>query len=812
MPHLFRIAMPALILASVAAPAVHAAEYCVGSVAELDTALLVASLPTGQPTIVKLRQGTYAVAQSRLAALSDYNALQLLGGYGADCATRTPNPANTILDGGGQTIRGLNMRGNLLVEGLRFRNMTGYSSGGGWWLSRASDSDAAVTLTLRHNEFIGLGVLIYGPYGDDMRAILVNNRFSGSATFGVEIDYHRCDDCTAVLTSNTIVGNGEHGIYATTPGTLRLENNIIWGHPLRDVYVRRNRDNDAGSALYRNTLYGTRYGAEAAGSTGSLGDPPLFVDAAAGNHRLQAGSPAVNSGTTSAYLAGLDLDGRPRVVGSAVDRGAYESIVDDTLPTTLVVTSTADSGAGSLRQAITQANANPDFTYIDFAIAGSCPSTITLVSALPALATSLRINGWTQPGSVANSSETADNATRCVILDGGGTIGYGIDFAGPDAAQLWLQGLAFGGFAGAGLRLRNGSNAIVWGNQFGGRVGSDNLRANALGIALTQNAQNASIGGDSPAQRNVIAGSLADGISVGTGGGSASRGHRIVGNLIGTWGAGMAVAGNTVGIRITTDGNEVRDNVVVHAASDGVVLAGIAANGNIVADNRIGVVWPLCLPWPLGCTSEQAPNLRHGLRIEGGAHDNSARANTIRHNAAAGVSIAGSSQRNRLSENAIHANGGRGIDLAGVGANDNDADPAAGNLPNRGLNHPDIVLATGGTRRGRVTGNLASTNAIYAIEAFASSQVDGLPDGEGERFVGRTGVAIGNAAVGQNGSAGFAFGITSAAESLAGQSITLTATDAVGNTSGYSLHVAYLCDVIFRNGIDDTASDGCPAP
>ena len=52
--------------------------------------------------------------------------------------------------------------------------------------------------------------------------------------------------------------------------------------------------------------------------------PPLFVNAAAGNFRLQAGSLGIDAGNDGYVARYADLDGRPRIVGSAVDLGAYE--------------------------------------------------------------------------------------------------------------------------------------------------------------------------------------------------------------------------------------------------------------------------------------------------------------------------------------------------------------------------------------------------------------------------------------------------------------------------------------------------------
>ena len=52
---------------------------------------------------------------------------------------------------------------------------------------------------------------------------------------------------------------------------------------------------------------------------------------------------------------------------------------------TFTVTNTADSGLGSLRWAITNANANPGPDTINFQISGIAPYSINLLSALPSV-------------------------------------------------------------------------------------------------------------------------------------------------------------------------------------------------------------------------------------------------------------------------------------------------------------------------------------------------------------------------------------------------------------------------------------------
>ena len=106
------------------------------------------------------------------------------------------------------------------------------------------------------------------------------------------------------------------------------------------------------------------------------------------------------------------------------------SLVSSVSAATFTVSTTNDSGPGSLRQAITDANAvssdNPH--RIEFAIAGSGVRTIAPASALPAVQRAMVIDGYTQPGATPNSSDTGHNGTLLIELSGGfGTVPVGLE-------------------------------------------------------------------------------------------------------------------------------------------------------------------------------------------------------------------------------------------------------------------------------------------------------------------------------------------------------------------------------------------------
>src|SRR5271157_2244983 len=101
---------------------------------------------------------------------------------------------------------------------------------------------------------------------------------------------------------------------------------------------------------------------------------------------------------------------------------SFELVEDRVLLATFTVTNNADSGPGSLRQAIIDANATANPTSgadtIDFNIPGPGVQTISPVSPLPSITVPVVINGYTQPGAKPNSLANGDNAVLLIELNG----------------------------------------------------------------------------------------------------------------------------------------------------------------------------------------------------------------------------------------------------------------------------------------------------------------------------------------------------------------------------------------------------------
>ncbi len=181
------------------------------------------------------------------------------------------------------------------------------------------------------------------------------------------------------------------------------------------------------------------------------------------------------------------------------------------------VGNTSDSGPGSLRQAILDANADPGTTdHISFSIPGSGVHTITLLSPLPPIASPLVIDGTTQPGYAVGAPliELNGNGKTGLVLNGG---------------ESTIRGLVINGFSGDAIVISSAGNTIE-GNLIGTDPSGTLARPNTgNGIRITGSSN--VVGGTTASARNFIAGNVGDGVLVS---GASAAGNRILGNYIGS--------------------------------------------------------------------------------------------------------------------------------------------------------------------------------------------------------------------------------------------------------------------------------------
>lgn len=256
---------------------------------------------------------------------------------------------------------------------------------------------------------------------------------------------------------------------------------------------------------------------------------------------------------------------------------------------TYTVSSTADSGVGSLRQTIIDANASanaggPDVITFDIGADGS-QQTINLLSALDPISEAVTIDGLSQYGVLSPS-------VPLIVLNGAGTSGAdGLALvAGSDGSTI--QGLIINNFDGDGIQVEFDDNVIA-GNYIGtNAAGTANQGNGVYGININ-NASGNIIGGTTVLDRNVISGNDGSGIYLF---GAGTTGTVVQGNYIGTNAAGTAAIANTwdgIVIRTNASNNTIggtlatERNIISGNGEDGIFMDFDAFN-NTVSGNYIG--------------------------------------------------------------------------------------------------------------------------------------------------------------------------------------------------------------------------------
>jgi len=481
------------------------------------------------------------------------------------------------------------------------------------------------------------------------------------------------------------------------------------------------------------------------------------------------GSVTLNANGSFTYVPTAAFVGTDQFTYQDIEGAKRSNVATVTIqvnPKTFVVTNTNDSGPGSLRQAILNAdlsNSAPPDT-IEFAIPGVGPFLVSPLSALPAITHPTIIDGYTQPGASVNTLTEGDNAMILIRLDGA-SAGFPVGLA-IEAGGSTVRGLSITNFF-AGIQLTGTGGDDVTGDFIGtDTTGTGVFKGNSIGLEI-ENAGSNLIGGTSPAARNVISGNQSGyGIQIF----SDSTGNQVLGDYIGVDATGRNALANFFGIYLidapstsiggssagagnvlsgnTIDGVFASENFGTGQGSDNSVF-----QGNLIGTNAAGTL-------PVG-------NGSRGLDIEGGANlviggTSSGAGNVISGNGSDGIGVFSPATGAQIEGNLIGtdatgtismANAGNGVTIFATGNTIGGTAAGAGNVISGNtqfgitIEGSDNLVQNNliGTDRTGVNalGNGGDGVAVTGFQA-ADNTIGGTANGAGNviAFNGNTGVEV----------------------------------------------------------------------
>lgn len=473
--------------------------------------------------------------------------------------------------------------------------------------------------------------------------------------------------------------------------------------------------------------------------------------------------------------------------------------------TTFTVTNTSDSGPGSLRDALNQANSTTGTDTIVFQIPGSGPHTILPNSQLPQLIdqAGVLMDGLSQSGATPgiNPPSTAVLKIGLTGLNAGASHGLCVL-----SSNNTIRGLIINNFQQDGIRIeatQSGSfNNYIYCNLIGtdstGTIAQGNgTNQQYLWSGITITAQVASdqiarYAYENRIDSNLISANYVIGISMLNQPPGDVHSNTITGNYIGTDITGTVAFGNLhCGIYI----EGAHDNSISKCLISGNIYEGMSIEGyggyqmfaynNMIFENTIGLDVNLS-PLPNGgdgiCLGEYFGTLFQGGYV---INNQIGPDNTIAANGGNGLSIwehpmnNSNADGNRITRNAIYENSGLGIDLCDNGVTMNDASDLDDGS-NEEKNFPVILSADYSAGQTTITGTV-DTNPISTVVEVFKAKPDPTGHGEGEIYLDQTVPDnLGNWTI-----------ITSAL--LPGNSVTATATDTTTmNTSEFCLNVSVI--------------------
>ena len=481
---------------------------------------------------------------------------------------------------------------------------------------------------------------------------------------------------------------------------------------------------------------------------------------------------------------------------------------------TLTVTSKADSGAGSLRNAINLANENPGMDTINFNVAPTDkPVTIRPLAQLPKLTdrAGVLIDGFSQ-GGVPGSNPPA-SAMLLVELNGSvaGT-SHGLWIV---SSNNTIQGMVIDSFEQDGIRIEGTPDTTYNNYIYCNFIGTDmdgfiphgngfNGLGSWAGVNIVIEPGDTSFTHSNTVEGNISSGNYARGVSISNSPPGDNYSNRVIKNHLGTDIMGLSPLGNLYnGLHIGegTHHNIVDSNIISDNKTEGICIIGYVSEAedtywyttdNIVSNNIIGLA--VDKRTPMG-------NLREGISIgycygdgptvadRGHAINNTiGESNIIANNGRSGIMIwehqssDTNADGNKITKNSIYNNGissfsGLGIDLDNDGLTLNDeGDPDA--FPNQNLNFPVIDSSINTDGQTTIYGHIdVDSDPLKTIIEVFLAKVDPSGYGEGQKFLGSI--------TPYNTSGNWSLSVSGL---NVGDTITATTSDENFNTSEFSLN------------------------
>ncbi|MCA9215240.1 MAG: DUF4347 domain-containing protein, partial [Planctomycetales bacterium] len=429
---------------------------------------------------------------------------------------------------------------------------------------------------------------------------------------------------------------------------------------------------------------------------------------------------------------------------------------------TFTVTNTNDSGAGSFRQAIIDANALAGLDTINFSIVGVDPYTINLASALPTITDTVFIDGWSENNWVDKP---------IIVLNGSGAGAvHGLSIT---ASNSTIRGLVIQNFGVNGILLNSGaSNNTIVGNYIGtDATGNIDQGNGSHGISINNNSNNNTIGGTVANERNVISGNNSSGININNG----SSGNTVIGNIIGLNAAGTGDLGNTNHGIIIGNSTAADNNIIGGTtAAERNIIAGNDGNGILIKNSSTGTIITGNYIGTDNTGTVDLGNAGYGIEVDnsGGNTIGGSTAttrNVISGNDNGGISLwnVGSTlnvvQGNYIgvdvTGNTALGNSNDGIRISGGASNNTiggDRTAGEGNVisGNIGAQSDGIEILDSGTNNNKVFGNYIGTNAdgtaaigngrygVVIYNGVQGTQIGGAGTGEGNIISGNTSAGV----------------------------------------------------------------------